>query len=140
MSDNLGLGVIIGMLGGNQETVSAIQQSLNKTIKEVKLEGNILEMDFEDGTSLSIFDNGQTCCEHRYMVTADDLRTFAGAKFLNAETVPAPNEPNQYGEHEVQFLNVTTSFGVFQMATHNEHNGYYGGFHLVARFGSKESQ
>jgi len=33
--------------------------------------------------------------------------------------------------HEVQFVLITTSLGVFTMATHNIHNGYYSGFSVV---------
>ena len=35
--------------------------------------------------------------------------------------------------HEVQFLEVKTSKGSFTMSSHNEHNGYYGGFSIEVR-------
>ena len=35
--------------------------------------------------------------------------------------------------HEIQFLDVKTDKGIFQMANNNEHNGYYGGFLIEAR-------
>jgi hypothetical protein len=31
-------------------------------------------------------------------------------------------------DHDIAFLLVQTSDGVFTMVNHNEHNGYYGGF------------
>ena len=34
--------------------------------------------------------------------------------------------------HEIQFLDVKTSKGVFQISNHNVHNGYYGGFWVIA--------
>jgi hypothetical protein len=35
--------------------------------------------------------------------------------------------------HETQFLIVDTTKGSFTIVNHNEHNGYYGGFGLVAQ-------
>jgi hypothetical protein len=32
--------------------------------------------------------------------------------------------------HEVQFLRVSTDAGTIVCETHNEHNGYYGGFNV----------
>ena len=66
------------------------------------------------------------------MRTDDNLEDFVGAKLLGAEIKEAPNEPDKDGEHEVEFLEVQTDRGVFTMASHNEHNGYYGGFSIRA--------
>lgn len=131
-----GIGVMIQMLGGNHETVEAIQASVNKKIKTVSLdtELNQLKFSFDDGSGIMLFDNGQSCCENRYMRTDDNLPDFEGAVLLGFELKEAPNQVDQYGEeHEIEFLDVTTSKGVFTMANHNEHNGYYGGFSIVAR-------
>ena len=134
MSQN-GMGVMLGILGGNEETVNTVKNSLNKTIEKVWLdeETDRLNFKFTDGTGMYLFDDGQSCCEHRYMVTADDLTEYADAKLLDVELKDAPDQEDEYGVHEVQFLDVKTDKGVFQMANHNEHNGYYGGFWLVAR-------
>ena len=56
----------------------------------------------------------------------------AKAGMLGAEIKEAPSIPTEYDEHEVQFLEVLTSKGGFTMASHNEHNGYYGGFLIRA--------
>jgi hypothetical protein len=45
----------------------------------------------------------------------------------------ASERPDEYGIHEVQFLIVDTDRGSFTCETHNEHNGYYGGFLVVCR-------
>lgn len=134
MENNLGMGVMLQMLGGNKETVEAVKASLNKIIKKVWLdaEHNDLKFEFEDGTHLKLWDGGQSCCETRYMVTADDLTEYSGAKLLDLEVKDAPNITDKYGDHEVQFLDVKTDKGIFQMANHNEHNGYYGGFYIKA--------
>lgn len=129
----LGLGVKIQSLGGNYETVYAVKSALGKVIEKVSLDDNELVFKFTDGTGLKMFDDGQSCCENRYMATADDLTEYANTTLVDFELKTAPNMEDEYGDHEVQFLDVITSNGVFQMANHNEHNGYYGGFWIVAR-------
>lgn len=130
---NLGMGVMIGVLGGNEETVNAVKASIGKTIENVCMDSDMLIFKFTDGTKLKMWDGGQSCCENRYMMTDDDLTYFAGAKLMGFEIKDAPDIEDGGECHEVQFLDVTTDKGVFQMATHNEHNGYYGGFWIVAR-------
>jgi hypothetical protein len=91
MSQN-GMGVMLGILGGNEETVNTVKSSLNKTIEKVWLdeETNRLNFKFTDGTGMYLLDDGQSCCEHRYMVTADDLTEYADAKLLDLELKDAP--------------------------------------------------
>lgn len=129
----LGVGVMLNMLGDNSETVAAIKASLNKKIVSAKLdqENNQLRISFEDFT-LVIWDNGQSCCEHRYMSCDDNLSEHVGETLLDFELKDAPNAEDTYGEHEIQFLDVVTDRGRFQIANHNEHNGYYGGFSIAA--------
>ena len=129
----LGIGAMIQTLSGNEEIVDAIKSALNKTIEKVWLEENELLFEFTDGTNLKLYDNGQSCCEDRYMRTDDNLSEYEGAKLLDFELKNAPSQENIYGAHEIQFLDVITDKGIFQMANHNEHNGYYGGFWIVAR-------
>jgi hypothetical protein len=66
------------------------------------------------------------------MRTDYNLSDYVGAKLLGAEVMDAPPISAQYEEHEVQFLHVKTSKGTFTMSSHNEHNGYYGGFSIRA--------
>jgi len=129
---NVGFGVMLGMLFGNEETVNTIKASLGKTISNVALIDDKLKFVFTDSTKIVLYDAGQSCCENRYMTTDDDLSYFKDCTFDSVELRDAPNIPDSE-EHEVQFLLVTTSKGVFTMETHNEHNGYYGGFLVVAR-------
>jgi hypothetical protein len=129
----IGLGVMIQSLGGNETTVNAVKTSRGKIIQKVSLDGNELVFKFTDGTGLLMFDDGQSCCETRYMATSDNLEEYAGSTLLDFELKTAPSEETEYGDHEIQFLDVKTSKGVFQMANHNEHNGYYGGFYIKAQ-------
>ena len=134
-SSRLGLGAMIHMLGGNEESVAAYRASIGKTIERVSLDGD-LRIQFADGSVLMVSDEGQSCCEHRYM-TSDDQPTFpyyVGAKLLGIEVRDGPERSDDCGEvHETQFLDVTTDRGLFQCCTHNEHNGYYGGFSIECR-------
>jgi len=96
--DRLGMGVMLCMMGGNEETVNAIKESV------------------DDGTQLAIWDGGQSCCEHRYMRTDDDLNEYCGAILQDFELKDAPDIEDEWGEvHEVQFLDVKTDKGIFQM-------------------------
>lgn len=126
----IGIGVMIHMLGGNEESV-AYNDALEKLIESAELRDDALFLHFTDKTAIRFMDEGQSCCEHRYMTCGDDLTTFAGAKFVGAEIREAPDahEEDDYGEpHEVQFLVVKTDRGNITCETHNVHNGYYGGF------------
>ena len=133
---SLGISTMSHMMSGNQETVEALQKGVNQqisslSIKEENEDGLVFE--FANGYKMRIFDNGQSCCEHRYMHTDDDLSYFVGATLLDAEIKDGPDEEREYGEKESQFLVVKTSRGEFTVVNYNEHNGYYGGFAIVVR-------
>lgn len=138
------MGVMLGMLRGNLETVEAHNAAMGKVIASVAMEhegdryhsmgespGDTLVLRFDDGTGIRFYDDGQSCCEHRYMHTDDDLAHFVGAAFMGAELRDGPEVEGDYDVKECQFLLVNTSVGAFTMANYNEHNGYYGGFMIV---------
>lgn len=134
MNKNPGIGVMINMLGGNRESAEAFQAVIGQKISKLWLDpgdDNALHFEFEDGRKGKLFDDGRSCCESRYMRTDDELGYYVGSILLGASVQDGPNEPDEYGDHEVQFLKVTTDRGVFTMASHNEHNGYYGGFWVI---------
>lgn len=128
-STQLGLGVMINMLCGDN-SAEILKECLNKKIKQINLVDDILHLEFKGGLKIKVWDDGQSCCEHRYMVCDDNLNEFIEGNLLGMEIKNAPNMGDEYDVHEVQFLDVKTSKGVFQLATHNEHNGYYGGFSI----------
>ena len=131
---SLGLGVMINMLCGNEETVNAVTRSLNKVITDLRIDSDDLKFTFEDGTVLRLYDGGQSCCEHRYMKCDDKLSDYVGQKLVNVEIKKYDNiGDNGYSEHEVQFVEIQTDKDFFTIVNHNEHNGYYGGFSLQAR-------
>jgi hypothetical protein len=110
-----------------------ITKSVGKEIAGVTLLDNRLRFVFTDKTEMYVVDDGQSCCEMRYMTTDDELDSFIGAKLLGLETKDAPyaKATCEDDTHEVQFLEIQTSKGALTMANHNEHNGYYGGFSVT---------
>lgn len=121
------------MLCGNSDWFPIYEKAKGKKIRAIKLDDNDLQITFEDGSGIAIFDNGQSCCETRYMRTDDNLDYYIGAEFRDMELRESPVVQEKYGEHEVQFLLVNTSKGTFTMSNHNEHNGYYGGFSIEVK-------
>jgi len=130
---NLGMGVMIGMLGGNADSVNAVQSCVGQTIDKVSLENDCCIFTFRSGLKVQFSDEGQSCCESRYMTTDDNLSDYVGATWLNAEIKEAPSFEAEYDEHDIQFLEFSTTNGALTFSSHNEHNGYYGGFWIVAK-------
>ena len=126
-----GMTVMLHELMGNKETVDIVKESLGKMIKRTYMENDKLCLEFTDGKTILIFDDGQSCCEERYMMTDDDLDYYKDCEFINLELQAAADIKDESEMHEVQFVLITTSLGVFTMATHNIHNGYYSGFSVV---------
>lgn len=87
----------------------------------------------EGGGKLTIKDDGQSCCESRYMSCDDDLASLAGGQLVDID-MDAGGDTGEAGDwgdcHETMFVKVRTTKGDFTLVTHNEHNGYYGGFSL----------
>jgi len=139
---NLGIGVMLRTLGGNKESAEAFGGAIGKEIAALEIrdgEGwgatNALYITFTDGNAIKLYDDGQSCCESRYMHTDDKLDDFVGATLLDAEVRDGGEEPAEYGDvKESQFLVITTSIGQFTVVNYNEHNGYYGGFAIVAKW------
>lgn len=107
-----------------------LKESIGKNITGLSVRDNACTITFPEHT-LVIFDDGQNCCETRYMVCDDNLDAFIGATLLDITIEDAPNPDDCYGIHEVEFLHVETTEGSFTISNHNEHNGYYGGFRIV---------
>lgn len=111
----------------------------NRIIKKAILdeEGNKLIIQFYD-LILIMWDNGQQCCENRYMDTDDDLSQLSGTTFVSIEIADCSLHANQDGDtEECQFLRIQTSDGMFVVKNYNIHNGYYSGFELEFSIGGK---
>jgi hypothetical protein len=97
-------------------------------------ENNRLLMTMRNRRVLAVSNEASYCCEHRYM-SCDDLSHFSGAVLTSIETREVmQDDEDGYGNHDLAFLIVTRSLGTFTCCSHNEHNGYYGGFELCAKW------
>lgn len=129
----IGMGVMIGMLSGS-DSADAFAAAIGRTIASVSLDkeanggDGALIVRFTDGTGIELSDRGRSCCESRYITCDDNLASFAGAKLLGGSVREGRAEELEYEHHEIQFLVIDTTAGSITCETHNEHNGYYGGF------------
>ena len=139
MGNHLGLGVMLQRFyNDGQNTVDVVEQSLNQNIKSVTFEEgthgkNVLRFKLANETTLVIEDHVQSCCEYRHMSTDDELEYYSGATLLEFNLEDGPEGSTGCDAvHDQQFLHVKTSKGSFTVVNHNEHNGYYSGFYIVA--------
>ena len=119
------------------KSAEAFLKVVGKKIMGIKLEDDMLFISFGSQGTLKISDEGQSCCEHRYITTDDKLEDYVGGNLLNIEVKPVPIPLLDDGEgesHDIEFVEVSTSKGAFVLVTHNEHNGYYGGFFVCAKY------
>lgn len=139
--NNLGIGSLLGMLTSDNNTIAACREVMGKTISSITMlpdaheDGSVM-FEFSDGASLELYDTARSCCESRYMSTDDKLTDYIGAKLRDLELRDVDCADNDDGDvHEVQFLVAITDKGNITFATHNKHNGYYGGFCIAATAG-----
>ena len=111
-----------------------------KVIKSLVLANDAILMELEGGKTFWIWDDGQLCCEDRYITTDDDLSYFSGSILMDIVLTEAPDGPSgddqDHAVHEIQFLTIKTSKGIVTFETHDEHNGAYGRF--AVRVSSEE--
>lgn len=117
-----------------EETEAILKSAMNKIIKKVWLnvETDCLHFQFTDGTGMILFDQ-HLSGEYRTMTTTDELTLFYNTIFLGIAIKPAPSYDTEFGIHEIQFLDIKTDKGVFQMVNHNDHDGTYSGFRIAAK-------
>lgn len=125
---SMGMGAMIHTLGGGSPKNA--EDYYGRKIKSVKLKDNKILIKFSDGVNIKIWDDGQSCCESRYMTTDDSLSSLAGDKLVSILVKDGPSEEVDYNHHDIQFLEIQTDKGFVTVSTHVEHNGYYGGFGL----------
>lgn len=126
----IGLGVMIHALsGGNPNEPS---KYVGRVIRIARLDQEINRyiIEFQDETRIEIWDNGQSCCELRYMTTDDENSNIIGHTLLSITSKDGPNLDDDGDHHDTCFVEIQTSGGLLTLTNHNEHNGYYGGFGL----------
>lgn len=126
-----GVGVMMHTFcGGSSHKVS---EYIGKKITAVDMKGDKLLVTFDGGKKIAIWDDGQSCCENRYMMTDDDVQSLVGHSLVRIDAkdgTTVRGDEEYFEEHEVCFVEIGTEVGFITIANHNEHNGYYGGFGL----------
>lgn len=125
----IGVGAMLHYLSGGSP--HAAEEYAGRKIVEAAIEDDALRLKFEDGSAIKIYDDGQSCCESRYLTTDDDVKTLEGHTLVSISAKDGPSEEGECGDcHETCFVEVQSSGGFVTLTNHNEHNGYYGGFGL----------
>lgn len=129
--------------GNNYSRNVLLHEALGLRIVEASLDEG-LKLTCANGWVIVLNDEGQSCCESRYITCDDDVGSLVGGVFYGVRKSTArrewvANDKEYHGEvHEVVFIDVVTSVGSITLCTHNEHNGYYGGFDVTIRMRNPE--
>lgn len=111
-----------------------INKYTGKRIVALTLSDNKIKLYFGGGFVVHIFDNGQRCCEERFITTDDNLSLATNTRFRNLTIKGTTNDDYSDDEikqiDEILFLKIQTDKACFTFETHNKHNGYYGGFDI----------
>jgi len=127
--NNLGLSVMIHRLSGGSKHDPS--EFYGRTILSAEMTESGLTLGLDDGKSIEIWDDGQSCCEWRHMTTDDDIQSLVGHKLTRIEGKEGPETGEDGDYHETVFVEIGTDVGFITVVNHNEHNGYYGGFALT---------
>ena len=119
------------ILGGSPNGTDVL---CGKEIVSAELVDNQLKLQFADGAKYNLWDDGQDCCERRYITTDDDISSLVGQSLTRIETKDGPDQATEENPHEKIFVELHTATGcAVVLTTHNEHDGYYGGFILTIK-------
>ena len=130
---NPGIGAMLHYLSGGSEhnAEEYVGQKVASAKLNTETDPEYVEIAFEGGKTIRIMDAGQSCCESRYITCDDDFASLVGGTLLGIETKSVPDIEGEYEVHEQVFIEIKTDKGSVTFTTHNEHNGYYGGFGLT---------
>lgn len=124
----LGIGTIIHYLsGGSKESAD---KYYGREIVKAQFKDDALTLTFSDRVKVRLTDNGQSCCESRYMTCDDKPSDLIGGHLREISLRHSETEDEYHSVHEICFVKVETEKAHITIETHNEHNGYYGGFGL----------
>ena len=123
-----GIRSMLHYLGGGSDEDP--KKYYGKTIKSAEVDEERLLITFDDGVTIKLWDDGQSCCECRYITCDDIAGDLVGGKLVEIFTKECNDFENEEEDHEAVFITIKTDLTAITMTTHNEHNGYYGGFGL----------
>lgn len=124
----LGMGAILHQLGGGSPKNAS--DYYGRKIVTASLDNDEIKLGFDDNVTIRIWDDGQSCCESRYITCDDDIKDLIGKKLTKIEVKNHKEETGEYEEHEMAFVEINAEGSSITFCTHNQHNGYYGGFGL----------
>lgn len=124
----IGIGAMLHQLGGGSDENPA--DYYGKTITRASISEDEMLIELDGNTTIRIWDNGQSCCESRYITCDDDVNDLVGNVLTGIEAKEGGEKEAGGDCHEFVFIEVTTNKGCIQFCNHNVHNGYYGGFGL----------
>ncbi len=113
--------------GDNQD----FEKFYGMRIEKASFDGGSILLDMGNDIVIEIYDDRQSCCEKRYLnVHSDELQTLGGdtLRSIGVKWTTQKDDAGDY--HEVAFCEIRTEDNTVSFSTHNEHNGYYGGFDL----------
>jgi hypothetical protein len=113
------------------------QKAVGKIISDAYLADDYVTVKFTDGSRLDIYDGGQSCCEHRYITSDDDLYSAIGEEFVGISEGHYESGGSEDYCHDMMFVYLQTNRDSYSFCTHNEHNGYYGGFSVNCSYTEK---
>ena len=111
--------------------IDTIGEYYGKKVESAEIKDNRLNITFDDGVDISLWDNGQSCCEERYITCDDDVSSLVGGVLTDISVSDVTESGGDYDVHEIAFVKVVTDRFAITLTTHNIHNGYYGGFGLT---------
>ena len=116
----------------NEVDQAFVKKYYGRRIIAAEINDECLIIVFEDGVKIKLWDDGQSCCEHRFITCDDDVSCLIGGRLLKIDVKKGGSEIlSEYGhEREWCFVDVITTEGMITMTTHNKHNGSYSGFDL----------
>ena len=123
-----GMGVMLHSLGGGSAKTAA--DYYGRTITSAAFKNDAIYLTFSDGVTIRLKDDGQSCCESRYMTCEDNPESLVGGTLQEIRVKDGGEPPGADEVHETAFLEIQTDKGFITACTHVEHNGYYGGFAL----------
>jgi hypothetical protein len=107
---------------------------IGKIISSATVDEDGCYLGFTDGSRLSIADEGQSCCEQRYVTCDDSPEDLVGQPYAGYEVKESTNDhEDDYDVHDAVFVEVKAGLSSIVMETHNVHNGYYGGFDITEK-------
>lgn len=108
----------------------------NMVIKHMFIDnGSNFVIIFDDETYLCL-KTKLKCCEDRFFQSDDDFDYFIGASYISWCEKDVFIEKTNASVHEIQFIEIATNRGTFQIKNYNIHTGAYSGFNVETYFGN----